>query len=118
MKEGGARWLKGLCAVALLSLPAAAFPQARARGSARVHHALPRGSAGLGGAGDHAPGRAGLPQPLRDVVCWIDLEGPGFARRVYGFWDGGRTFKVRFVATAPGEWRWRSGSNQPDATRV
>ena len=24
-----------------------------------------------------------------------------------------RTFKVRFVATAPGEWRWRSGSNQP-----
>ena len=45
--------------------------------------------------------------------CWIDLEGPGFARRVYGFWDGGRTFQVRFVATAPGEWRWRTGSNQP-----
>ena len=40
--------------------------------------------------------------PYAEVVCWIDLEGPGFARRVYGFWDGGRTFKVRFVATAPG----------------
>ena len=52
--------------------------------------------------------------PYAEVVCWIDLEGPGFTRRVYGFWDGGRTFKVRFVATAPGEWRWRSGSN--DAT--
>jgi len=48
------------------------------------------------------------------VVCWIDLEGPGFSRRVHGFWDGGRTFRVRFVATAPGEWRWRAGSNQPD----
>ncbi|MCG6921335.1 MAG: DUF4038 domain-containing protein [Acidobacteria bacterium] len=52
--------------------------------------------------------------PYVDVVCWIDLEGPGFARRVYGFWDGGRLFRVRFVATAPGEWRWRSGSNQAD----
>ncbi|MCG6924338.1 MAG: DUF4038 domain-containing protein [Acidobacteria bacterium] len=51
--------------------------------------------------------------PYADVICWIDLEGPGFARRVYGFWDGGRRFKVRFVATRPGEWRWRSGSNQP-----
>jgi hypothetical protein len=51
--------------------------------------------------------------PYADVVCWIDLEGPGFSGRVYGFWDGGRSFKVRFVATAPGEWRWRSGSNDP-----
>lgn len=39
--------------------------------------------------------------PYADVVCWIELEGPGFARRVHGFWDGGRTFKVRFVATVP-----------------
>jgi len=48
-----------------------------------------------------------------DVDLWIELEGPGFAKRVYGFWDGGRTFKVRFVATVPGDWHWRSGSNQP-----
>jgi hypothetical protein len=53
------------------------------------------------------------PNPYADVVCWIDLSGPGFERRVYGFWDGDRIFRVRFVATAPGEWRWRSGSNQP-----
>jgi hypothetical protein len=52
--------------------------------------------------------------PYVDVACWIDLEGPGFAKRVHGFWDGGRTFRIRFVATAPGEWRWRAGSNQPD----
>jgi hypothetical protein len=54
------------------------------------------------------------PNPYADVDCWIDLEGPDFARRVYAFWDGGRTFRVRFVATAPGEWRWRARSNQTD----
>ena len=52
--------------------------------------------------------------PYVDVLCWIDLKGPGFDKRVYGFWDGGRTYRIRFVATAPGEWRWRTGSNQPD----
>jgi Protein of unknown function (DUF4038)/Domain of unknown function (DUF5060) len=52
--------------------------------------------------------------PYADVTCWIDLKGPGFDKRVYGFWDGGRTFRIRFVATAPGEWSWRTGSNQPD----
>lgn len=51
--------------------------------------------------------------PYAEVEVWIDLEGPGFARRVYGFWDGGRTFRVRFVAPAAGEWKWSSSSNQP-----
>jgi hypothetical protein len=51
--------------------------------------------------------------PYTDVSCWIDLAGPGFAQRVYGFWDGGRRFRIRFVATQPGEWHWRTGSNQP-----
>lgn len=52
--------------------------------------------------------------PYVDVEMWIELEGPDFSRRVYGFWDGGRTFKVRFVATRPGTWSWRSGSNRVD----
>jgi len=52
------------------------------------------------------------PNPYADVDVWIELQGPGFSRRVYGFWDGGRRFKVRFVATAPGDWSWRTGSNQ------
>jgi hypothetical protein len=52
--------------------------------------------------------------PYVDVDVWIELVGPGFERRVYGFWDGGRTFKVRFVATSPGAWSWRSASNQPN----
>lgn len=51
--------------------------------------------------------------PYTDVECWVDLKGPGFAKRVYGFWDGGDTFRVRVVATAPGTWTWTSGSNQP-----
>ena len=44
--------------------------------------------------------------PYTDVLCWVQWEGPGFSKRVYGFWDGGRTFKVRLVATAPGIWTW------------
>jgi hypothetical protein len=54
--------------------------------------------------------------PYVDVDCWIELTGPNFKRRVYGFWDGGRTFKVRFVATAPGDWQWRAASNHRDDT--
>ncbi len=50
-----------------------------------------------------------------EVDVWVDLEGPGFSKRVYGFWDGGRDFTVRVLATAPGEWRWTSGSSTGDA---
>ncbi|HVT72346.1 MAG TPA: DUF4038 domain-containing protein [Lacunisphaera sp.] len=53
--------------------------------------------------------------PYTDVVVWVDLKGPGFAQRVYGFWDGGRVFHLRLMATAPGHWSWQSGSNQRDA---
>ena len=45
----------------------------------------------------------------------MDLSGPGFARRCYGFWDGGSTFRVRLLATCPGQWSWRSGSQPEDA---
>lgn len=50
-----------------------------------------------------------------DVEVWVDLSGPGFKKRVYGFWDGGNTFRVRVVATKPGLWGWKSGSNRNDA---
>ncbi|HUZ18933.1 MAG TPA: DUF5060 domain-containing protein [Spirochaetia bacterium] len=53
--------------------------------------------------------------PYTEVDVWVDLEGPGFKRRVYGFWDGERRFTVRIAATAPGVWRWTSGSNRKDA---
>jgi hypothetical protein len=47
-----------------------------------------------------------------DVTVWIDLKGPDFSKRVYGFWDGDNIFRIRFVATRPGQWEWVSGSNQ------
>ena len=53
--------------------------------------------------------------PYADVTAWVDLEGPGFSERVYAFWDGNDTWRVRLAATRPGEWTWRSGSAPEDA---
>src|SRR5690242_11781253 len=52
--------------------------------------------------------------PYTDATVWVDLKGPGFSKRIYGFWDGGHTFKVRLLATAPGTWTWTSGSEPQD----
>lgn len=49
-----------------------------------------------------------------DVTCWVELKGPDFSKRVYGFWDGDNNFIVRIVATKSGKWSWTSGSNQID----
>ena len=53
--------------------------------------------------------------PYTDVEVWVDLKGPGFSKRCYGFWDGGRTWRVRLTSLAPGTWSWVSGSNPPDS---
>src|SRR4051794_29630160 len=53
--------------------------------------------------------------PYTDATVWVDLTGPGFDKRVYGFWDGGNTFKVRVLATSAGRWTWKSGSEPADA---
>jgi hypothetical protein len=52
--------------------------------------------------------------PYMEVDVWVDLKGPEFEKRVYGFWDGDNTFLVRITAVRPGEWTWVSGSNQYD----
>jgi hypothetical protein len=52
--------------------------------------------------------------PYTDVEAWVDLKGPGFQKRCYGFWDGGGTWRVRITSNAPGAWTWVSGSNQKD----
>ena len=49
-----------------------------------------------------------------DLVVWVDLTGPGFKKRIYGFWDGGQVFHLRLLATAPGTWTWESGSSPAD----
>ncbi|HEY0853880.1 MAG TPA: DUF4038 domain-containing protein [Devosia sp.] len=50
-----------------------------------------------------------------EVDVWVDLEGPGFSKRVYGFWDGEQDFVVRVLATRAGTWKWTSGSAPHDA---
>ena len=40
-----------------------------------------------------------------DVTVWVDLTGPDFKKRIYGFWDGGKTFRVRLSQLA-GKWTW------------
>lgn len=50
-----------------------------------------------------------------DATVWVDLSGPGFKKRIYGFWNGGTTFLVRLVATKPGVWSWKTGSAPNDA---
>ena len=55
--------------------------------------------------------------PYNEVEAWVDLKGPGFEKRCYGFWDGDNVFRVRILANAAGTWRWRSGSNQRDRGR-
>ena len=58
--------------------------------------------------------RTKFDNPYTDVVVWVDLEGPGFKKRCYGFWDGEDVFRVRVMATAPGTWNWKSGSKPAD----
>jgi hypothetical protein len=53
--------------------------------------------------------------PYTDVTIWIDLEGPEFEERCYGFWNGGNEFVVRVLANKAGDWSWRSDSNVEDA---
>jgi hypothetical protein len=53
--------------------------------------------------------------PYTEVDVWIDLEGPGFKKRIFGFWDGDNIFKIRYIAPSPGRWTWLSGSNQDDS---
>ena len=52
--------------------------------------------------------------PYTDVTVCVDVVGPGFRTRVFGFWDGDRTFRVRLLAPMAGEWKWRSGSSPTD----
>lgn len=52
--------------------------------------------------------------PYTDVDVWADLSGPGFNKKVYGFWDGGNTFRIRICATKPGTWTYITNSNTDD----
>ena len=52
--------------------------------------------------------------PYKDVELWVRLTGPqDFDRRVWGFWDGDRSFKVRLTGIHPGTWRSVGGRGDP-----
>ncbi|MBC6998146.1 malectin domain-containing carbohydrate-binding protein [Cytophaga sp. FL35] len=48
--------------------------------------------------------------PYTDVDVWVELKKSGQPQETYRvpvFWDGDNIFRVRLVATSPGEWTWR-----------
>ena len=53
--------------------------------------------------------------PYLDMEVWAHLEGPGFNKKVHGFWDGSNSWKIRLVATESGDWTWTSHSNPRDS---
>lgn len=47
--------------------------------------------------------------PLRAIELKVQFTGPNGERETArGFWDGGRTWKVRFSPGQAGEWKWSS----------
>ena len=55
--------------------------------------------------------------PYTDVDVWAECthDGGEVLRRP-AFWDGGRTWKIRFASPiAAGRWRWRTFSSKEDA---
>ena len=53
--------------------------------------------------------------PYTDVTVWAQLKGPNFDKRVFGFWDGENTWKIRVTATEPGTWTYTTGASVEDA---
>jgi hypothetical protein len=52
--------------------------------------------------------------PMRDVDLVGVFSGPaGRGLVLPGFWDGGRTFRIRFTPTAAGEWTYTTVSSDP-----
>ena len=49
------------------------------------------------------------PNPVQDVSLRVIFKSPmGQTNGVDGFWDGGRTWRVRFSPDQPGRWRFRT----------
>ena len=58
---------------------------------------------------------SGGPRTYWAKELWVTFEGPrGLRFRVSGFWDGGRTWKVRFAPPEAGRWSWRSESTDAE----
>ena len=47
--------------------------------------------------------------PYADVTLRVRYTGPdGRALNAYGFWDGGKVFRIRCSFPAPGDWQWET----------
>lgn len=53
--------------------------------------------------------------PYTSVDVWADFACGSEVLRRPAFWDGGRTWRVRFAAPHPGEWHWQSSASVDDA---
>lgn len=62
----------------------------------------------LTAAGEHA-------DPYAGVQVWADFDdADGWVLRRPAFYDGGRTWRLRFAAPSPGTWRWHTGASVDD----
>lgn len=53
--------------------------------------------------------------PYLEVDAWVTLTGPGEESYLIPvFWDGGKVFRARLVATSPGRWTWSTGERTGD----
>ena len=51
----------------------------------------------------------GYTNPIREAELLVTFTGPlGQTQRVRGFWDGGRTWRVRFRPDQAGQWNYRT----------
>ena len=57
-----------------------------------------------------------LANPYTDIDVWAAFaHDDGTLLRRPAFWDGGRSWKLRFAATKAGRWTWRTFCSTPDA---
>lgn len=57
--------------------------------------------------------------PLQDLTVRARVTAPsGAEQAVDAFWDGGRTWRLRFCPDEPGDWRWRSESSETRDDRL
>ena len=52
--------------------------------------------------------------PLQEVTLKVRFTSPlGDTHEVYGFWDGGKTWRVRFSPDQPGRWTFQTACSDP-----
>ena len=52
--------------------------------------------------------------PYTSVTLSVTFRGPTKTIVMNGFWDGGNLYKIRMMPTEPGEWTWKTESNDAD----